>query len=880
MSFSNGSGNRWGFDVSARAIRQAVTRTVRVTTNEGKPLIMAKTLRSRIAAVAVAALGMGVLSAAPSSAAAVWYLSAASVTAGTNDASGNVPVLNNAGVYQLGATVRVTVNYSGSDVVQPTAIITSVPTGQRATGNLVRGASSAVTSGLSTSATFTYASSTDDKAGSYGITIFDDANKDGSLTTGESSVVYSFKLGGAIADAVITPADGSTVVTGQSVRYTVTLVDAAGNATVPLSNDLKAVNLVATGAANASAANTNILGTTATATNAQTTTVNLFKAQSAASFANGVTAAVYGGTAISANAGVQIAQPAATFDAAAGVFRFTGASTGATAKANTLSVTYDGTALTTTNSVTVVADQSSAAGTTLVATPGQTGVYYAAATPTAITVDKAVSTVNFSISGGTAGVALYTTAISTGFVGGGLIPGTSQVLIGADGVGSFSVTVPTPSSSVKYTVALGSTTLTITYVTPTPSFFLDLSNASTASFTAKAGDSSVINGTVLDQLKRPVASAAITVASSGRNVATASLTTDANGRFSYTQKDLNTSTDFVTFGTDTVTFTHYTSAGVARTATATITYSATGQAVATVVVTAVESAASGKSIWATAAADTTTDGYVVVDPFSAVGTTSDEVVYTATVRDANGLPLQYVPVTFSGSADDLFVSGINQGITNANGVATATVYRTKIGTATITATAGGKSGALSSKTWVTDEDYARNIALTASPATTVAGGVINAIATVTDRFGNPVPNITVTFSSTGVGRFVQTNNQVATNSSGRAQIQVQTLATETGDVNVVGAFSGAQSADVAGYVVTTAVAGVTAGNGSSSVTGKFTAAPAPAADPSITALTKAVSDMMTALQNQIAAMQSSITLLVTSFSSTVTKLLNALAKKK
>lgn len=65
--FSARSGNVQGFDALARAMRQAVSRTVRGTALKGNPS-MAKTLRSRIAAVAVAAVGAGVLVAAPANA--------------------------------------------------------------------------------------------------------------------------------------------------------------------------------------------------------------------------------------------------------------------------------------------------------------------------------------------------------------------------------------------------------------------------------------------------------------------------------------------------------------------------------------------------------------------------------------------------------------------------------------------------------------------------------------------------------------------------------------------------------------------------------------------------------------------------------------------
>jgi hypothetical protein len=139
------------------------------------------------------------------------------------------------------------------------------------------------------------------------------------------------------------------------------------------------------------------------------------------------------------------------------------------------------------------------------------------------------------------------------------------------------------------------------------------------------------------------------------------------------------------------------------------------------------------------------------------------------------------------------------------------VYRNKAGYASITATANGvSSSAAGDVEWVNAAGDRRNIAITAEPASVVSAGTSTITATVTDRWGNPVSGVTVTFAELGAGRISSTS--VNTNTAGKAAVDFTSNAGETGTNSVTASITGAQSADLAGYVGAVAVAGVTAGN--------------------------------------------------------------------
>jgi hypothetical protein len=274
-----------------------------------------------------------------------------------------------------------------------------------------------------------------------------------------------------------------------------------------------------------------------------------------------------------------------------------------------------------------------------------------------------------------------------------------------------------------------------------------------------------------------------------------------------------------------------------------VTYSATGVAVGSITV---------------GAPSATTTRPIDMDASVGLPAATSRVTYTATVKDAAGLPVTTgALVTFTGGADDLFYGGTT-GVTDEFGQASVVVYRTKVGAPAIKATAGGVTSAVSAAVqWTNDvldgdsttaapnassaKRQARYIALAADVASVVSAGIIRFTATVTDRWGNAVDGAQVTFAETGAGRFYNppTSNQVTTNAAGQASIDLNSQAGETGAVSVTATITEstalqAINEDSAGFITNitetggnfssalTAVAGVTAAVKSATATATIT----------------------------------------------------------
>ncbi|MEN3752116.1 Ig-like domain-containing protein [Mangrovibacter sp. SLW1] len=124
----------------------------------------------------------------------------------------------------------------------------------------------------------------------------------------------------------------------------------------------------------------------------------------------------------------------------------------------------------------------------------------------------------------------------------------------------------------------------------------------------------------------------------------------------------------------------------------------------------------------------------------------------ATVTDSNGNPVPGQTVDFSST-----VTGVNftvSGVTDASGVATATLTSPVAGTVPVTAEVNGSSQTVNT-TFVADDSTAEIVsgALEITTDNAVADNTsTNAVkATVTDSNSNPVPGQTVDFSSTVTG---------------------------------------------------------------------------------------------------------------------------------
>lgn len=110
-------------------------------------------------------------------------------------------------------------------------------------------------------------------------------------------------------------------------------------------------------------------------------------------------------------------------------------------------------------------------------------------------------------------------------------------------------------------------------------------------------------------------------------------------------------------------------------------------------------------------------------------------------------------------------------------VAAAYLFATKVGTATVEI--AGATSVTGSFTVVTTREAARNLALQVPTKDANAGDPVQAIADVTDVFGNPVENASIDFvlPAKGPGRFAAGTSSftVLTDAKGRASIQIDTL---------------------------------------------------------------------------------------------------------
>jgi hypothetical protein len=360
-------------------------------------------------------------------------------------------------------------------------------------------------------------------------------------------------------------------------------------------------------------------------------------------------------------------------------------------------------------------------------------------------------TANGTASETTASTTKYATLVitdTTGAITG--TPGTvydrvvSQGPAGAT-ISSAATITATLGTTHSYTVtnALNAATLTVRGATPVAT---TVGAISPATITAALASTNTFSAQVVDQFGLAFAGAAVAAnVSSGRNSAQAvkNLVSDANGYVSYTFTDSGT-----TGTTDTVQFVG------ATTVTRTLTYAVV--TVGTVTLTG------GNT---TAGVTATTP--VVKDINAGDGAEGTVNTFTATVKDASGNLIAGVPVTFTVDRTGAAVlSTTVTGYTSSTGTVSASVYGWLAGTYTVTATSMGKTGTGTITFGQTAAGEERAISATAD------GQVVTA--KVVDRFGNPVPSVTVYATKSGSGYFGTgvTKTTTTTNASGEAQFVV------------------------------------------------------------------------------------------------------------
>jgi hypothetical protein len=329
----------------------------------------------------------------------------------------------------------------------------------------------------------------------------------------------------------------------------------------------------------------------------------------------------------------------------------------------------------------------------------------------------------------------------------------------------------------------------------TGSVTVQYNGVTTPSIRAAAAGSVVASALVKDQFALAMSGASVTVTVAGRNSARTSetLITSSTGYVTTTITDAGT-----TSASDVVTFAH--SGGASSTLTITWgTYT-----VGTVTVTG------GKT-----ASDTYKGQNTTAISTAVAGPHGASVAITATVKDADGVLLAGVPVTFTvskGLIQKTATIDYTTVYTGALGTAVTRVIDWTEGEQVITATAGGKSGT----------DYLTWEAKTAASARSISGVAAGnkVTATVKDRYGNTVSGVTVK-AATNAGYFGTGTNSTtgSTDADGNVSFFIsgaQGAATVTLSLDKD---TYVESLDVAGQVgataVTAAVAGTTVGTGAS-----------------------------------------------------------------
>jgi trimeric autotransporter adhesin len=364
------------------------------------------------------------------------------------------------------------------------------------------------------------------------------------------------------------------------------------------------------------------------------------------------------------------------------------------------------------------------------------------ASPAAIAAATTKTSVAYKLTTAAAQTSVYvainvvdTTGSITGVAGASY---TEAVLTAdaAAGTAAYSVTPATWSATTRaatgvagadaYTIAVADDSTanslgwTVTATTPANSASLSTWNISSVSAVSGASVSATL--TVKDQFGLARSGQAVVFAIAGRNAAITTglnAVTDASGKATFTYTDAGTATSATT---DTISAS---AGGTSVTATVSVSFDA-GNAVSTVVVNSGD----------------TTDGvanlFVSYKDILAgtAGASSSANDVTATVKNAAGTALAGVSVTFTVAGTGCAIPSNEVTVfTGSTGIATSAVYAWLEGKCTITATAGGKTG-----TGVTSFRQE-----TSTEIRTLSGSVAGTVVTAApkDRFGNPVVNGTV-----------------------------------------------------------------------------------------------------------------------------------------
>ena len=384
---------------------------------------------------------------------------------------------------------------------------------------------------------------------------------------------------------------------------------------------------------------------------------------------------------------------------------------------------------------------------------------------------SAAATVQYTIA------AISTTvALPTGVTAGTYTVATSGTTA-YTGTITVAATAAVATSGYTLTVAKSATenfVYTVVYQAPTVNLtngYVEVSPTTANAAKTLIGGSATVTATVYDQFGDEFAGANVIWTVTGRNASTTTGVSDASGSATRTITDASTSTTALT---DTVvataaspTATSYT--GSVAAATTSFAYVAS-MTVATL--THTNSAATAADL---AAGD---DTPVLLEA---------AVTLTATATNAAGALMSGIPVTFTRPAGAYVGAGtLLTQYTNASGVATlAGVSGTVTGTSTASASAGG---ATTSTSWRTANSTTDGRTITIDNATMSVSGSSagQAIVTVRDRYGNLVGGAGVSLTYIGnAGRVAAVNGVIASEgttgaTTGTARIDLTAGSTEAG----------------------------------------------------------------------------------------------------
>jgi hypothetical protein len=716
-----------------------------------------KTTFKRIALVAVAALGFGVLtSVAPASAVGA-NDNITAITAGTS-APARVGVLGGKTTITLTHPETTTPAYTESITAQivsaPATSVNAVLTFSNSSVTAVQASSFANTSstktdqlaasmaGIATALIATTATDTGkstqialslnaDVAGSYQILVTANATAGGGFTAGKKSTSYTITTAGTPTAVAITRLNGA-IVGGAAddfgLNLAISLKDAAGNATVLGLNESLDVSQTAAVAAvtlnDAAVASTSFGSSSATSSNAYVLR------------AEGKTIAAAGTNIITVTGGGVLPATltqnySATMTAAVAGVAGTFALTTSTGTAVTTGTTYTGSAATW--------NTATASSHTFKFTP----------------TTQASTATNYAVN--------VTDKLGVKFATHVAVPAAATATVVTDAFGLVTVSSGVDEDYTSTTIAIATATngsQVISYDPPTATKATVTVPATNILAAPAAATAMTVK--LVDEYGNAMANRTVSVSVSGRNtVASKELgVTDSLGQYTWTHTDAGT-----TGATDSVVFV---AGGVTATA-FTITYGT---------FTVSKVSFTGGSTTAGVANATPTVHALEADQTPESATQDAEV----TVTDAAGSLLAGVPVTFTVAAADAAKLALTTTTatvyTGSNGKATGKVYAWIAGTYTVTATAGGVTG---TGTYTFANNRPADARVLSASAT---DGVVTA--KVVDRFGNPVSGVTVYASRTsGTGYFGSGVSKTSTTTGtdgvaeftmvGTAEVKVSTL---------------------------------------------------------------------------------------------------------